>query len=291
MNMHFKIAILSSCLVIGIQTSIQAIEVPQVLKVSQENEILPFVPTVKLLVLHDQLTVHLEVNGRYKIIDPYTGKHLSTRFLGKDKCLQPLADGLKWGEEFPGYYQLQLIPVDETTQFFVNGVEYKGSISIYNLGQTLSLINEIAIEEYVSSMLENYVLKNYSSEVLAALAISERTNAYYQSQYPKTKFWAVDGNLYNYKGNRPISEAVKKAVRDTKYMILSKTTPYEGVITPFQLKWKEQEAKSLTVQNSKISLADAEKLVQKEEHAAKILSQAFPEATIQIVRFNQSSRS
>ncbi|MFN4174410.1 MAG: hypothetical protein ACK4HV_04830, partial [Parachlamydiaceae bacterium] len=61
--------------------------------------------TIKVLVAQNKPGIVLEVRGKYKIYDPNTMEHISTRFIGKRKFLQPLSNGIKWGEEFPGIYQ------------------------------------------------------------------------------------------------------------------------------------------------------------------------------------------
>ena len=45
-------------------------------------------PTIKPLLVQDKVGVVLEVKGKYKIIDPHTGKHIGTRFDGKRKFIR-----------------------------------------------------------------------------------------------------------------------------------------------------------------------------------------------------------
>src|SRR5262245_19381260 len=83
-------------------------------------------PTLKVLILHDEPMANLEVKGKYTLEDPHANQHLSTRLVGKSQTIQAIAAGLKWGEEFPGIHQIQITPAGPDTVILVNGVEYKG---------------------------------------------------------------------------------------------------------------------------------------------------------------------
>src|SRR5437763_277312 len=72
-------------------------------------------PKIRVLVIHDKPGVILEVKGKYKIYDPHSLEHLTTRFVGKRKFIQAVHDGLKWGEEFPGLHQLMIVPDEKAT--------------------------------------------------------------------------------------------------------------------------------------------------------------------------------
>lgn len=247
-------------------------------------------PAIKILVLHDQEGAILEVIGKYKILDPHTESTISTRFLGKSKFIQPLSYGLKWGEEFPGYHQLELIPSEPTTQFLVNGIEYKGNLLIYDIGGTISIVNEIPIEDYLSLILDSKYSKDLSDEALAALAIAERTHAYYLAQHPKRRFWAVDGIQTGYQGYYGVNKnnPIQKAILNTRHMVMSKTGTYEGVVTPFAAQWEttSKNGSKTTPKSdlSRITIVEVEQMAQKGNHAAKILEKAFPRTTIQLIQ-------
>ncbi len=250
-------------------------------------------PTINTLVLHDKEGAMIEVIGKYKIYDPHTGELISTRFLGKAKYLHALGDGLKWGEEFPGHHQLLLVPIEPQARIFVDGVEYTGMVAIYDIGGSISVVNDTPVEDYLASVMANKYTTDLPEETLSAFAIAERTNAYFQAQYPKSVFWAVDGSLTGYKGYvaNP-APAIQKAIRNTRYMVLSKTSPYEGVITPFIAQW-HLGPKGVGSNNNpsspipaSITTEEAEQMAKNGDHAATILEKAFPKATIQIVSFS-----
>lgn len=237
---------------------------------------------IKVLIVHDQPGAVLEVNGKYQIFDPFTNSHLSTRFIGKRKFVQALRESLKWGEEFPGIHQIKIVPDEKKTSTIVDGIEYKGNIYIYDIGGTISIINEVDIEDYLKSILASQFDNSLPEEELAAIAIAARTNAYFQAENPKNTYWAVDASKVGYEGSSklPQNSAMLKAITNTKGMVLEK----EGKLFPAE--WgsstggKNQREKA---DFSHISLFEAEELAKKGEHAAQILSKAFPNSYIKLI--------
>ena len=230
-------------------------------------------PKIKVLIAKKKPGVLLEVKGKYKVYDPHTKEHISTRFIGKRKYMQPMAQGLKWGEEFPGVYQLMIMPDDARTTTLVDGIEYRGSIYIYDVEGQLSVVNEVEIEDYLSSIMATQTNKETPEEVLGALAIANRTQTYYQAGHPKTSFWDVDGEKMGYEGFAAAQSAslVAKSLQTTKYMVL-----IENEI-PFDAGW----AKAC------LSLPDAERLAKQGQTAADILGKAFPGASIKVMLNNK----
>lgn len=96
------------------------------------SEVKPEPKTIKVLIVHDKPGVVLEVKGKYTLYDPNKSKykHISTRFLGKRKFIQAVSDGLRWGEEFPGVYQLLIVPDEKTMTTVVDGNDYQGNLYI-----------------------------------------------------------------------------------------------------------------------------------------------------------------
>src|SRR5437588_276475 len=90
-------------------------------------------PSIKVLLDHNRPGVVVEVKGEYKLYDPRTNEHMSTRFIGKRKYFQALKDGLQWGEEFPGLHQIKIEPSTAATTIIADGLEYRGSIYLYGI--------------------------------------------------------------------------------------------------------------------------------------------------------------
>lgn len=244
-------------------------------------------PMIRVLVLHNVEGANLQVRGRYSLHDPYTNCHISSRFAGKCRYIQAMGDGLKWGESFPGLYQLQIKPADNLMEVNIDGRDYEGSIYVYDIGGSISIVNKISVEQYISSILSNYGDQALEPEALAALVIAARTNAYFQSVNPKTTYWAVDGQKTGFQGAVCGDCPVERTIKMTRHMIMSKTGVYERVATPFAAQFGNlpfgQSTKDVEV--SKISLEEANAMAQRGEHAAQILAKAFPGTTIMLMRY------
>lgn len=246
-------------------------------------------PKIRVLVVHDKPGVVLEVKGKYKIHDPHTGDHLTTRFVGKRKFIQAVRDGLKWGEEFPGLHQLMIIPDEKSTTTIVDGIEYRGPIYVYDIGGTISIINEVYIEDYLSSLLAQKYNEESSSELLAAIAIATRTAAYFAVENPRNQYWSVDASQVEYQGAAVIvsSSNMEKAIHETRYMIMSNAAPGEDQISAFPAEWSKgpQDYGSGQQVVSRITLDQAAMLAQKGDHAAQILAKAFPGVKIELIHY------
>lgn len=246
-------------------------------------------PTIRVLVIHDKEGVDLEVRGKYSLFDPYTDSYISSRFVGKNRYIQALSDGLKWGEAFPGLYQIKIRPDESNTLTIVDGREYEGSIYVYDIGGTISVVNQLPIEEYVRSVLAAYQERHLEPETLAALAIVARTNAYFQAVNPRNTYWAVDAQKVGFKGRTFVPLIIDDAARLTRYMIMSRTGVYEGAATPFPAQFDQlspgQSAKEVVV--SRISLEEANQMAKQGEHAAQILNKAFPKTMIMLMEYSQ----
>lgn len=293
MTRLFTNLLLSSLLITPFSGTLHA-QIATPLKVSWGREAAPPAPTIKVLIAHDQECVNLEVIGKYKIMDPHENKFISMRYTGKNKSIQALRNGLKWGEEFPGVHQIALLPASPATKIFVNGILYTGSIAIYDIGGTISVVNDLPIEDYLSDLLPLKYSQDLSEEATAALVISERTNAYFQAQNPKSSYWTVDGQAIGYKGYIPADpqSSIQRALDVTRYMVMSQAGSYPGIVTPFPLSW-ESTSKKNPVGKAKpivslIAINDIEKMAKKGDHAAIILDKAFPRSSIHLIPFAEN---
>lgn len=244
-------------------------------------------PTIRVLILHDVEGANLQVLGKYSLYDPYTNSHISSRFSGKNRYIQALSDGLKWGEAFPGLYQIKIQPKELAMRTMINGNEYEGSVYIYDIGGALSAVNQVPVEDYVRSVLSVYADQDLESETLAALAIVARTNAYFQAAHPKNTYWAVDAQKVGYPGVALLPSQLEEAIEMTRYMIMSRTGVYEGIATPFAAQMDAKENLVRDVEIAKISLEEANEMAQKGAHAAQILAKAFPHSPIMLMQYSK----
>lgn len=240
-------------------------------------------PMIKVLIVHDEPGVIIEVKGKYKLYDPRTNEFISTRFIGKRKFMQALKDGLRWGEGFPGQHQLLIVPDDLSTTTIVDGIEYVGAIYVYDIGGSISVVNEVNIEDYLQSMLARQFLEPLNEETLAAIAISARTNAYAQAENPKNQYWAIDGRNSGYQGHAVTNRntGIERAIKDTRYLIMSNAGKTEADAVPFFVQWNDGKGgRASDGQPGNITIADADQMAKKGNHAAQILQKAFPNSSI-----------
>jgi stage II sporulation protein D len=198
---------------------------------------------IQVLLFKDISSALLEVRGPYYIFDPADGYKISSGLFGKRFDVHASDTGMKWGEEFVGIHQITVVPRSSNTSILLNGIEYRGAMSIYKIGSKISIINEIDIETYIKAILSpqfNYPLEN---EVLSAIAIAERTTAYFQvNTASKESFWHVEAKDVGYAGTSLIVQdsPVTQAVDTTKHMIL--VNPQDGKNLPFTALWTEHSA-------------------------------------------------
>ncbi len=253
-----------------------------------DNFILAPTKKIKVLISHDKKQVQLNINGKYRIFDPYAKKHISTRFKGKNQIIESMHDGLKWGEEFPGLHQLEFVPGDTETTVSVDGVAYKGNIIVYDIGGSISVVNELLVEDYLFSHLSATQIRQLPGEIQAALAIAARTNAYYQIHNPKNPFWDIDARAVGYRGliNENLFPILQRAIKNTKDMVLSLSGKFEGTIITFPIEWENILSDSNSKKKatkSMLSLNEANDMVKQGEHADFILKKAFPQASLHLI--------
>lgn len=244
-------------------------------------------PAVKVLVMHDQPGALLEVKGKYKVYDPHNLDHLTSRLIGKRQYLQALNNGIKWGEEFPGVHQLMIVPDEASTIITIDGKPYRGSLYVYDIGGTISIVNEVPIEDYLMAILTPSFNDEMAPEALSAVAIAARTQAYYNSRYPKNKYWDVDARKVGFEGVSTIRPgAVAQSIATTQNMVMSKTGVYEG-ISPFPAQWGSMTGGKSPTDDAvfaRITLFDVEALAKRGENAAQILAKAYPNTTIMLLQ-------
>lgn len=238
-------------------------------------------PSIKVLIARDVDGALLEVKGPYNIYDPYKNERLGTRFVGKSHLIEPLLSGLKWGEEFPGTYQIVIVPDSPDITTVVNGIEYRGLIFVYDVGGNISIVNEVDIEDFITSTLSVKFTKSLAKEAMAAAAIAERTSAYHHALTSTNPYWHVDANKAEYMGIGVTHRGfgVEQAVGETRYMVMSRTSGYDKNLNPFPVEIiGKTQSGAKGVSNLSLDVANA--MAEKGQHADKILSKSFPGISI-----------
>lgn len=196
----------------------------------------------QILLVKDAQEALLEVVGPYYIFNPHDGSRVASGLLGKRFMVHELENGLKWGEQFPGIHQIYIKPRSAETKIFVNGIEYSGSVAVYGVSGSINVVNDLDVESYIKSVLSSEFSSPLESEVLSALAILARTNAYYHATRNPDSFWHFAAEEVGYLGSALIvpGSPITKAVDSTRHLIL--VHPENGKSLPFAATWTENSA-------------------------------------------------
>jgi stage II sporulation protein D len=255
------------------------------------RQLAPQPPSIRVLLAHDEAKVLLEIKGKYHLFDPRNGAHIESNFRDKRRSVEATPDGIKWGEVFSGVYQIQVVPDSPDVATVIDGVEYRGIINIYDVGGSISIVNMIDLDDFLNAMLPQKYSQPMPNELLAAIAITARTDAYFQTKNGKNPFWDVDAAKIGYKGWNPAnrSKPLEKAIRETRYMVLHPAGQGDWATSPLALAWRPADNKLERGKTySKITIEQAEKLADKGSTAVQLLSQAFPDTSIQQIYDNKS---
>jgi stage II sporulation protein D len=246
-------------------------------------------PTVRVLLTNDQPGLVLEIKGKYRIFDPRTNQQLSRGFQGKRRMLQTGAEGIIWGETFPGVYQLNIVPEDSSTTITLDDVAYPGTLYFYDIGGTISAVNAISVEEYLKATLATHYRDPLPDELLAALAITARTSTYHSAQHNRSPFWDIDAAEVGYQGHQRLqpSPEMARAIDHTKFMILHRSAANgEWSGNPFAVEWRPGSGAPLLPDTtySAITIEEAAQMAKRGNDASKILEKAFPGTSLQLIR-------
>ena len=209
----------------------------------QERVAEPIAPrNIQVLIEKVASEALLEVKGPYYLLNPHDGSRVASGLLGKRFIVRELENGLKWGEEFPGVHQIYIKPRSPETAIFVNGLQYSGAIAIFGVCGSINVVNDVDIESYVKSLLTSQFSSPQEPEVLSALAILTRTDAYYYATKNEASFWHLAARDVGYSGSGLIvpDSPVEKAVDTTRHLIL--VHPDNGRNLPFAAAWTEHSA-------------------------------------------------
>jgi len=220
--MKLKKILICGYLLLAASTPLSAVAVHGPAKRAQA---IPSGPSIRVLLEKDVSSAFLEAKGPYRVMRRDSGSSLSTGGLGKRFVIHAIQDGLRWGEEYPDVYQICIVPLSKETSILVNGIQYKGAISIYHVrDHHITIVNEVPIEEYLKSTLTVQYENSLSKEAMAALAIAARTEAYNQalqgSSSPRP--WDIAAHEVSYYGYGVTQRknGVEESVDLTRYMVL-----------------------------------------------------------------------
>ncbi|MEZ5315761.1 MAG: SpoIID/LytB domain-containing protein [Chlamydiales bacterium] len=223
---------------------------------------MPVGPKIKVLLQKNAESAFLEVKGPYRVIRKDTGSTLSLGRSEKHYMIHALQDGLRWGEEYPDVYQITILPTHPHTLLYVDGIQYKGTVSVYHVrNHKIAIVNEVAIEDFLKSTLAFDDQLPFDKEAMCAIAITARTEAYnrlLKSQSLNLP-WSITAQEAGYSGViQKCNHGVEKAVDWTRYMVLESSSQ------------KDQ------IQSLDFSRSKAQELAHEGYDAQKILHFFFP---------------
>ncbi len=191
--------------------------------------------TIKVLLQENQEKIILEVKGGYKVFCPYTNVIISSSSNAKRGYMTPKKSGLFWGDTFPGSFGIRIVPTSGQTSILVNGIQYKGCLEVYDINGTLRVINEVDVENYLRSSLATQFFHVTEPEVLNALIIVARTQAYHQvHKFPEAPWHVIAADVnYHGCGNTLQNSPLEQAIATTRHAILT----YH--LEPFAASWSE----------------------------------------------------
>lgn len=191
---------------------------------------------IKVLTHTDLSGALLDVKGAYTIKDPSSQKKLESSFFKKRCYLASTNDGLKWGKFYKNVHQIQIIPKDPNTSILINGIQYTGKVSAYDITSKIFIVVELDVDDYLRSVLAaNFSYRNMHQSILEALAISMRTDLYHKIAGSTNPFWDIKAGDHGFGGTSMITtnNGTDAAVTATKDLILV----YKN--RPFPTAWSE----------------------------------------------------
>lgn len=225
-------ASLLACTLAPVSMPLYGVEVPK--DTSQKSK----PATIKVLIDKQKPKVLLEAKGKYSVYNPQNDFLLTTGNSSNVHPITPSESGLKWGELFPGIYQIRLVPNDAQSTLLIDGIEYRGCIEVWDFKGKLYVVNEVDIERYLKSIMTSQFVSEIDEEVMDSIAIAARTNAYYLVSKKLQAPWHVDAHDVGYQGYAVTLQNlhVDRAVNNTRHMVMT----YHG--HPFPTTWTKDSA-------------------------------------------------
>lgn len=244
---------------------------------------MPEEPICKVLLLKEQKSIQVEINGAHNIYDPYTGKKLEASYLSSSYPMVPTVEGIKWGQDFPGVYQIVIIPDDETVGVTINGITYTGVVVFYQIEDRLSAINWISLDDMTSSLLSSNFLPRdaYQKEAVASYAIALRSIIYQQIASAENPYWDIKAEDCGYQGKTVVrvDSAFVEAMKATKKIVLADTSA------------QPLTRKTIEALRQKLPSTEVEAMAKDGKDARIILRRFYPNTTLTIAEAHSTLKS
>ena len=181
--------------------------------------------TVKVLLGKDLSGSLIETRGHVNLFNLKNGSAIKPVVQSKKYYMRLDSDGLYWGEKFFNVTSMAFVPQNEKSYVLVNGIQYKGSLIVYGYEDTLTLVNAVDIEDFVTSQLSDKQKNPLEFEAMCALAITLRTNALAAISDHIQDSYHIDASKTPYKGYAITHQKIKieEAVLETRSLVMQNT--------------------------------------------------------------------
>jgi stage II sporulation protein D len=183
---------------------------------------------IRLLLISNIKSCSINPIGNFKILDINN----NVIFLGNlNEIVAEISNNqIKVNNKVIGKDTIKIVSDDNKIR--INEYIYRGVIEIYKEGDTLGIINELPIEEYLYGVVGRE-MGNSHIEALKAQAVAARTFTYYQKQRAKSKKYDINNvdQIISYTGVLKENPSAIEAVNLTKGEVIK----YNGelIFAPF----------------------------------------------------------
>lgn len=190
----------------------------------------PSLESIRVMVVQEDASVDLEIHGRFRIVALESGITLQQGRQLPRTIVRATPKGLILGQESLLASGIRIEPHRDAT-ISLNGKRLRGAVEVLRRqNQSLQVINDVAIEEYLQGVLSKEAPDHWPKEALKAIAIAARTYALYQRVTKAASDYDVTADVmsqdYGGKGSEKL--ATTRAVKATAGLILT----YEGRLFP-----------------------------------------------------------
>jgi stage II sporulation protein D len=178
---------------------------------------------LKVLLRRGSSGLKLSCQGGIRLLDGDSGAALAE--LGKGSKAQLLADHgiLRCRGQSLGAAQALLEPLERGDEILVGGLSYRGRLFLKASGDSLLLVNEVGLDEYLYGVLPGEVGSGWPLEALKAQAVAARTYALFRAGDTASKLYDLDDSTRSqvYFGRSKEARKTSQAVDETSGLILT----------------------------------------------------------------------
>ncbi|MEA3560659.1 MAG: SpoIID/LytB domain-containing protein [Candidatus Omnitrophota bacterium] len=185
---------------------------------------------IRVEIIRNAASLDLTLRGSYQIKTLDTDESLIEGKNLKNVKVFPASDGIAF-EALPVRVYGVRIETRKQGAIYLNNRRFRGNIAlIKNSDQTLLVVNEIDVEDYLYGVLRGEVPYRWPLEVLKAQAVCARTFALYQDSINADKDYSLTSDVYSqvYGGKSIERFWTNRAVNKT----LGEVLTYQGRIFP-----------------------------------------------------------